>query len=439
MRNVQRSPSNPSLAMSEKPTQDRFRFFRESGWLTVATLGGGLAMWAVHLPAQKVPDGDYGAYTSLLALLNLMIVPALGLQSVFAQQTASARDPESRQALAVTTHRVVRSLLGLWGVMGVAALLGRNSLLEHLQLNHGLPLVWLWVSIGMTLVIPVFQGILQGREDFGFFGLGLVLNGVGRFVSVALFIWVLHFQLAGAMAGVAMGMTIMCIVAAWRVGGWRERVKGDFAWRDWLARVVPLTIGLGTSMFLSQVDMLVVRSRFDPAATDLYGAAGVIGRALLFFTIPITMVLFPKIAKLGTEESSKTVVLQAVGATITMGTLAALGATLLPWLPIRILYASKPEFAEAARFVPWFAWGMLPLTVGNVLINQLMARGDYRVVPGIALIAVSYAGALKLWGLSFERVIGTLGLFSVLYCLVALVYSLRAARRRPESPASQVL
>lgn len=92
-------------------------FFRQTGWMVAATtLGGGL-MYLVHIPAAaRLPAAEYGVFQALLQVMNLMLIPAIGLQTIIAQQTASAlTDSQHRQL--VTTVRV---LLGGWASSGWA-------------------------------------------------------------------------------------------------------------------------------------------------------------------------------------------------------------------------------------------------------------------------------------------------------------------------------
>ena len=42
------------------------------------------------------------------------------------------------------------------------------------------------------------------------------------------------------------------------------------------------------------------------------------------------------------------------------------------------MYLSNPEMWEAAPLVPWFAWALLPLTVANVLVQNILARGRFK-------------------------------------------------------------
>jgi len=53
----------------------------------------------------------------------------------------------------------------------------------------------------------------------------------------------------------------------------------------------------GRNIFIMSADSLVVRAYFDGEQTGLYAAAAMIGRALVFFTVPLAAVMFPKIVQ----------------------------------------------------------------------------------------------------------------------------------------------
>ena len=83
---------------------------------------------------------------------------------------------------------------------------------------------------------------------------------------------------------------------------------------------------------------------------------------------------------------------------------------------------------EAAPLVPWFAWALLPLTVANVLVQNILARARFEAVPWLVLVPALYAACLCLEapGLlalkpfaAFIRVIQTLGGASLLLCALA--------------------
>jgi hypothetical protein len=83
-----------------------------------------------------------------------------------------------------------------------------------------------------------------------------------------------------------------------------------------------------------------------------------------------------------------------------------------------------PSYYEVTtRLLPWFAWSMLPLSLANVLVNNLLARSEFRAVPWLVLVAAGYGIALSLFHDSFLTIIKMIGLFSSLMMLVAGVFT----------------
>ena len=74
--------------------------------------------------------------------------------------------------------------------------------------------------------------------------------------------------------------------------------------------------------------------------------------------------------------------------------------------------------AEAVKLLPWYAGAMVPLALANVMVNDLLARERYGVVPWMVLLAIGYGFTLP-WMLNhhpgkIEVVLQTLGAFNLL-------------------------
>src|SRR5207249_5500452 len=173
---------------------------------------------------------------------------------------------------------------------------------------------------------------------------------------------------------------------------------------------------------------------FSAQQTPLYMPAAMIGLALITFTGPLTSVMFPKVVRSVALTRDTRALRQALGATALLGVAAALACTLVPKLPLRIIYFSKPSYWDAAPLVPWFAWCLLPLILANVLVSNLLARERFAVVPWLILLAAGYGAALAalkphLLALevmaAFRTVIQTLGGFSLLLLNVASFFTWR--------------
>lgn len=62
-------------ALWQKLMKSRGGFFRESGWLLVATVVSGLFMYAVHLLARKIGPAEYGVFLWFVGLS--IFIPAM--------------------------------------------------------------------------------------------------------------------------------------------------------------------------------------------------------------------------------------------------------------------------------------------------------------------------------------------------------------------------
>src|SRR6266446_802822 len=74
-------------------------FFRQGSWMMIASVGAGVFMFAVHFFSDVVGEEEYGVFVTLLSLLANISIPGLGLQMVFAQQTAAALTEEKQRRL----------------------------------------------------------------------------------------------------------------------------------------------------------------------------------------------------------------------------------------------------------------------------------------------------------------------------------------------------
>ena len=92
----------PSSAARNQPS-NRMVFFRQSGWMVMATLVSGICMFAVHFFSKKVPESEYAVFATMLSLLNCLAIPAIGLQMLFVQQTAAAVTESAKRQLTTST------------------------------------------------------------------------------------------------------------------------------------------------------------------------------------------------------------------------------------------------------------------------------------------------------------------------------------------------
>ena len=411
-------------------------FFRQSGWMVIASSIAGVFMFAVHKPAGAMPKAEYGVFATMLQVLNQMTIPAVGLQLSFAQMTVDFVATNRPEKLRGALRAVMIGTFVVWLLMALPSLIFQSWIVAEYKINNPAAL-WVTLLLGLaSLWSPIILGTLQGKQNFMWLGWAFMLNGLTRLAMVTLFVMVLGWAAAGATFAAVLGMVISMLIGVWQTREYWHGPAEPFEWGPWLKRLLPLTLGFGGVLYMMSLDMIVVQRYFPAQETGYYGAAGMIGRAIYFFTAPLTSVMFPKIVDSAARSSKSNVLFLALGATALMGAGAALFCTFFPSLPLRMVY--NPSFLKIAPLVPVFAWCMLPLTLSSVLINNLLARAKFAVVPWLALLAVAYYFALSraaqlalhdpanIGPDDFVPVVKTLGLFASLMMAICLFFTWRA-------------
>lgn len=427
------SAQHPSADPHE--SESHTTFFRQGSWLIVATVSGGVFNTATQVVAQRwMEPAEYVVFFALLRIFLLLGIPSTGLQTVFAQQTASAVLQDQQRVLAATFRSILGAAFGLWCLIALVAFLGQGRWMAELKVQNPAAL-WATVGIGLSsLCLPVLRGVLQGRQRFAGLGWILILDGLGRFLAVTLIVLV-GGQAAGGMFGAWFGQVIALGIGVWLLRDLLRAPGAGFHWRPWLRRVIPQTLGTGAVVFIANADVVYVQNLFRTEQTTLYVPAAMIGLALVSFTMPLAAVMFPKVARSAALTRGTHAVQLALVATALMAAAAALACTLLPELPLRIIFFGKPLYWAAAPLVPWFAWALVPLILGNVLLGNLLARERFSVVPWIVLLAVAYG--FTLWWLrphllaeenpftAFRTILLTLGLCNVGLLAVTACFTFR--------------
>ena len=401
-------------------------FFRQGAWMMTATTLSGLFMFAVHLVAAPwFSEGDYSHFYTMIMILNCSMIPALGLQTVFAHEAAAVRDEAGHRCLAGNTMGILVLFTGIWAAAAALIWLGEERVLRWLKLEDA---QGFWVTLWAVLPhfwLPVFCGILQGRQWFGWLGWAIVSNGLGRFLAVAVVLFWLgpqvHWLMVGALVGVvaAVGLAVGPCRGIWAGGA--DRIQ----WRAWFGRALLFALGPGMVQFMLTVDMIVARSRFEKVVSDDYAMAGVLGRGLFLFVGPIAGVMFPKLVNPSSKDSGPKLVSRTFWATLVIVGLAAALSGVICWvaapavlqsaatisiLPDRAadwLWERKEQILRVVRLVPYFFGAMGLLALANVFVNHLVSQREFGKVAcllpaplfyGLGLVVLDFSPtSLVLW------------------------------------------
>jgi len=422
-------------------SESKVSFFKQSGWMMVATFGGGVLMLGVQLLANRpMSVAEYTELLTLLKIITFISIPVGGLTTVFAHQAAAASDEEAAKRLRSCARTILSGTVLLWGAMLALAAFGEGWIMETMQLTSR-PAFWMTMVVALsTLLTPLIRGLLQGAHRFGPLGWTLVADGVIRFFGALFILFVVTKSAAGVMTAALIGQWVALGIGVWWT---RELFLGPGStvdWSNWIRTAAPLIVGSGVIVFFISADFIFARTLF-PEIEDiekLYVPGNMVGFAMAQLAVPIAAVMFPRVVRNAThagkgEELRWTLILTAV-----IGGAASLLATVAPWLPVLVIF--KGEYAEGKALVPWYAWSMLIFTLANALVSNLMARSEFRVIKWLAAVAVLYGLTLFLSTeqlkameplAAYRRVVMILGGFSAALFVVAALHTRDLLKRKP--------
>jgi O-antigen/teichoic acid export membrane protein len=224
------------------------------------------------------------------------------------------------------------------------------------------------------------------------------------------------------MLGILGGLAVALLIAIWPTRSLWHSSPQSFEWRSLLRQIVPLVLGFGAYQFLLTADTMLVRGCFSADDSAFYGSAGTFARASMWLVGPLAAVMFPKIVHAKAKGEKSDLMGVVLLGTVILAAGGAIGLWVLgPWMAGLIF---GPDFVQPdSVLLPWYAWGVVPLSVANVLLNNLLARSLFKVVPALCVLAVGYAFALSRFHDTPVMVIKTLGVGNLLLLAVCAFYT----------------
>jgi O-antigen/teichoic acid export membrane protein len=368
----------------------------------------------VHPLAKVVDESQYAAFGTLLTMMGCL--PVIPLQMIFAQQSALMLATGRERQLARMIRLVWFGTFAIWLVGAITVLAFEKQIVAgwHLPDTTGLRVTMLLLLI--SIWTPLFTGVLQGRQDFFWMGWSALSSSAGRLAGAAILVLLLSWGAAGMLTGTLLGMAIGVGIGIGRNRDLWSLPGEKFDGKDLVRQALPLLFGFGAFQFLFISDTMFAKAYFSDAQVAQYIAAGTLSRALLWLVMPLATVMFPKLVQASVKSEKSNLFGIVVLATAILAICCGLGLWLVGPLVIKVVY--KSAYLGAAKLIPWYAAAMVPLAMTNVMVNDLLARSRFVIVPWMVLLALAYGFTLP-WMLHhfpgrIEVILQTLAGFNLL-------------------------
>ena len=397
-------------------------------WLVIALLN---FLSQIFLRRELAP-GEFGTVNVVLGVVAVLAAPLLALDFFFNQRAVSPNAVPSSQA----HRRVIMEMATLgWGGISLVLLFVLLPLLDLPRTSlHILSIL----AVGAALFAVLSGSLCASGNRLRFWTTMLVVAAAVRVIASAAFGYYQPWAQSGIAAVIIAGIVTAIPALQPRVG---EPSRAE-AWtflrsRDFLVPcLATISILLALALF-TNADRIVAQSEFgtpdhadmgyvDPPLFDDYQTAGLLGRALLWGTLPLLWVFYANRAALARSTFASFRFFWFYLGALVIGTI--LLVTLAPmWSAI---FSGYP--LGVARFIPGFAGAMFMLGIlQGIAIFALASR---RYIECFTLGACSIAYTIFLYLFGHQPQVMTTCMFGgalVSLMIVLLVGVTRYARNHP--------
>lgn len=399
--------------------------------------------FAFHMVTSRVLEPPaYGALGALLSIMLVLQVPVNALQVAITQQVAAHRaaDPFAR----LDASRLLIRMVVLAAIAAIAFTVISPLLKAFLHLDSVGPVLLLALDMFPLVIGLVPRALFLGEQRFRPVSLALVVGAVVRLATGYCF-GQFGWGTSGAMLATVLGDTVMAAVLLWPMLRDRSRFMVDAtasAIADNTRRLAidvhdarAAGIAFAGLFVLIGTDTVLARHYLSELSSAVYVAASTAGRAALFSSAAVGLIVFPRFAAYdGEGPLARKELLRALLIVVVLGAVAALFIGLFPGFYLSLLFGEK--YKAAGDIAGMLAAGSALLGVSYLLVYfQLSRRTPAAWFAWVAVAALLPVIAL-FHGSAHTIAVATVVTTSILM-LIALAGALRATRRESQVRLAQ--
>ena len=369
------------MTSTERPASIRHR--GASVAIAMAVMNVATYIYTV-IAARLLGPQSYGALASLMAVLLVIGVIALGVQT-----TAARRISAEPHHVAQIEREILSLTYRAAAVVGVA-LLVLTPVIDRLLRLDSLATASLVALAAVPLTVTGGQlGVLQGERRWWPVSMMYLASGVPRLVvGTALIVW--RPTEFAAMLGVLIGTVVPVLLGAYALR--RQRAPGatseHHATRPIVREILANSQALLAFLALMNCDVIVARNVLDGHDAGLYAGGLILTKALLFLPQFVVVVAFPSMS---TAHERRRALMRGLTLILGLGVARIVACAVLPQLAL--VFVGGEKYAEIADQLWLFAVLGTVLSLIQLLIYAVLARQGTR---SVYLVWGALAGLLVL-------------------------------------------
>jgi len=255
-------------------------------------------LFSVIMAHMLNAPGSFSSFNSLNSIFLIVTMGALSVQTVITKYIAEFEVAGERGKVRLMLRKFSWWLL----LVGVAAVLLSLAvawpMASALHLSSPAYVLLLGVSVAITLYLTLPNGLLQGEQRFLALGTAAISMASLRIIIGALLVTV-GFGVYGALGAASIaGLIVTVVIVYLRRDMFRGPVEQDESFKPAgaLWALVPVAVAIFLVIFMTQIDVVLVKALKGAVVADTYSKAALAGKAVLFFPEGVSLVMFPKVS-----------------------------------------------------------------------------------------------------------------------------------------------
>ena len=251
--------------------------------------------------ARMLSVEDYGVLASLFSIIYIFTIFSESIQTIVTKYVVLCENNigKVRDLVMRSFKKSSRVALGVFFIyliisLFIAFLLKIPYLL--LVINGGI--------VFLMFVLPITRGVMQGQRRFIALGGNLVLESLLKLVFSVLLI-LIGFGVYGAIGGFVIGGVVAFIFSIVPLKKMFMAKRENMKTQEIYNYAKPTIIITGIIVFFYSVDILIAKLLFSPEVAGSYALASLLGKIVLWASVPIGKAMFPLSAESNNGKDSK--------------------------------------------------------------------------------------------------------------------------------------
>ena len=366
-------------------------FAKNMGFVFLAFMVVNVCSYLFHIfMSRSLGPIDYGILASLFSLFMIISVPAQSLQMVMAKYVSGFKAYQEFGKTRLLLKRSLRSVSLVAALVFVLLLLVSRYLSSFLHIPSRLPLVIISVALVLAIISPVTLGVLQGLQQFGYFGVDMMTGGIGKLIFAVFFVY-LGLRVVGATLGLVLGYLFALLLALFLLRPFLSRGQdaGNCSFKLESAGGYFLAAGLTSLCYMAliSVDILLVKHFFGPFQAGHYAAASILAKIVFYLPGGIIMVMFPRASELhALKEESRIVLKKSLFYGLVLCSSVVVLYFVVPSFVVKVLLGK--EYIPAVPLIGTFGLAMFFFVLANILSIYQLSVNEFKFLKILVIATI---------------------------------------------------